>query len=449
MIPFVLTVLTIAVIILLRQGWMRRSYRKWMTYDRITGVYNRLGFLEETARLLDNGSDQGGYAILSFNIKGFKIINLRFDEEVGDDVLIQVARALAESAIDPLVIGRMESDHFVCLVRQQALNYSLLTSFCQQAWDSPDGLLCLNLHVGVYLVQEDSLSVAQMCDRAKLAKGFIEDGYTQPYAIYRPVMENGYLEEQAIVSGIQRAIAQKEIVIYYQPIVDARTDQFVSAEALVRWTHPERGLLFPGGFIPVLERSGYITALDRFVAHGVSAWLAKRQKEGKVLLPVSINLSRMDFYDDHILDQIGQILERSGIPSGSLGLEITETALSSLTEANLARLRALQLRGVSVAIDDFGTEYASFATLLDFEQDIIKLDFYFIRRIGESQKAEEIIASIIQMAHSIGAKVVAEGVEKQGQADFLRQKNCDYLQGYLYAKPMTQDAFEKMLDQRT
>lgn len=226
---------------------------------------------------------------------------------------------------------------------------------------------------------------------------------------------------------------------------DAYTGELASAEALIRWNYPQHGLLSPGIFIPVLEESGHISQVDHFVLDEVRRFYEKRRNEGKHIVPISINLSWMDFYDSDMMGTIFESLQhdRYGIQAR---FEVTETSCAAMYVHEVNVIAALQEAGAMVLLDDFGSGYSSFSTFSNYNFDIIKLDMGFVQKIGTDDKIKSIIHSIIDMSHHMNAKVIAEGVETHEQLDFLSRHGCDYIQGFYFSKPVPQKEFEAMLE---
>ena len=254
-----------------------------------------------------------------------------------------------------------------------------------------------------------------------------------------------YVNQRIFVSELDKALKKGEFLPYYQPIVDAKTGEIVSAEALIRWKHSERGMIPPGLFIPVFEKEGLTTKLDSFMVNSVLDFNIERMKNGKTAIPCAVNLSRVDFYDTKLLDILKKKLKNQENVHDMLKLEITESAYAVLESDALAFLEEMKQLGLSFLLDDFGSGMSSLSTLELYDFDTIKLDMGFIRKIGKSPKAEAIIRHTIGMAHDMGAKVTAEGVEDKEQLDFLRSVGCDMIQGYYFYKPMPKEEFEALL----
>ena len=253
------------------------------------------------------------------------------------------------------------------------------------------------------------------------------------------------MNQRFLVSEIDGALERGEFQTYYQPVVDAMTGEIVSAEALIRWKHAERGMISPGQFIPIFEKEGLITKIDSFMVKRALEFNIERLRQGKNVVPFAINLSRVDFYDTKLMDTIKDMLKKQENVRDLLKLEVTESAYAVLENDAIAFLEDMKKLGISLLLDDFGSGMSSLSTLESFEFDVIKLDMGFINKIGKSIKAEGIIKHTIGLSHDIGVKVVAEGVETEEQLTFLQEAGCDMIQGYYFYRPMSEEEFSKLL----
>lgn len=419
---------------------------KVLEQDPLTGELNRQGFEHQVEHILGNKASDVQYAILFFNVKGFKAINEMFGSAYGDNILRGFPNLLREQGIEFELIARYEADHFVCLLRQDRLNYDRLLEVLHSRYTQDNRSVDIHGRCGVYLIDEkEKLSVSGMCDRAKLAKDYIQDEYLKPYAVFDEKMKHAYMSKVTTSIGLKQALENNEFHVFYQPVYSAKTHKIVSAEALVRWINPEEGMISPGLFIPALEESGQISQVDMLIVQKVHAFLEDRMARRQLIVPVSTNLSGMDFYDNSMMEKIKQELEEETPPVQFQRYEVTETSYASVAGNNRLALNALKELGAKILIDDFGSGYSSFSTLTDYNFDILKLDMGFVRKIGKGQKVEKIIESIIDMAHDMGVEVVAEGAETKEQVDFLTSMGCDYIQGYYFSKPVPQDEFARML----
>ena len=415
--------------------------------DVLTGGYNRQGFLDHTKEILKNAEKNEKFAVLFFNIKSFKAVNELFGTEKGDSVLRDLYRTLNTSELYPEVTARIEADRFACLVRTKNLNSGVLTALCEQQ-HAVQGRKTLHLHLrcGVFFAEDRTMPVDGMLNRAKLAKKYIKDEYIQPYRVYDESMSNVYLDSAELAGELYEGIQKKQFEVYYQPVVDAKTGMIASAEALIRWNHPEKGMISPGIFIPALEESGQISELSFYVVEQVKELIRARLLCGKKTVPVSINLSWMDFYDETMINGIIEQLQTGEIPRGMIRFEVTETSYAALEENRLGVLNAIRKEGAKILLDDFGSGYSSFGMLRDYNFDILKIDMSFVRKIETNTKTRSILRFLIDMAHEMGVSLVAEGAETQAQVAFLQENGCDYIQGYYYSKPVPETKFCSLLD---
>lgn len=415
--------------------------------DVLTGGYNRQGFLDHTKEILKNAEKNEQFAVLFFNIKSFKAVNELFGTEKGDSVLRDLYRTLNTSELYPEVTARIEADRFACLVRTENLNSGVLTALCEQQ-RAVQGRKTLHLHLrcGIFFAEDRTMPVDGMLNRAKLAKKYIKDEYIQPYRVYDESMSNAYLDSAELAGELYEGIQKKQFEIYYQPVVDAKTGMIASAEALIRWNHPEKGMISPGIFIPALEESGQISELSFYVVEQVKELIRARLLRRKKTVPVSINLSWMDFYNETMINGIIEQLQTGEIPRGMIRFEVTETSYAALEENRLGVLNAIRKEGAKILLDDFGSGYSSFGMLRDYNFDIFKIDMSFVRKIETNTKTRSILRFLIDMAHEMGVSLVAEGAETQAQTAFLRENGCDYIQGYYYSKPVPETKFCSLLD---
>lgn len=415
--------------------------------DALTGFYNRRGFVYYTSQILKKSSEEEQFAVCFFNICNFKVFNEKYGVDTGDMILKHIAEKLSSSFLKPILTARIQaSDSFLCLVKQESIQGKLPADFCQEAYWIGDRMYTIYLRCGIYVVDNKAGKVSGFCDRAKLASDQVHDAFYMPYVVYSNDMKNDYIAQTDVTGSLNNALENGEFCVYYQPVVDVQTEKIASAEALIRWNNPQKGVMTPGLFVPALEQSGHILQLDLFVAETVEKLLERRVKADKRIVPISINLSRVDFASDSgmetILDNIRIMSDNSTSPR----VEVTESAYKSMLENRSSILTTMQDYGAKILLDDFGTGYSSFSTLRDYDFDIIKLDMGFVQKIGNA-KVENIIRAIIQMAHAISSKVIAEGVETEEQMLFLRENGCDFIQGFYYARPLPEEAFERMLDE--
>lgn len=426
----------------------REDITEFSEKDVLTGGYNRRGFIRITERLLNEVPDRTKYAVLFFNVKNFKAVNELFGVESGDVVLQNIFRTLTHSKLSPVITARVESDHFVCLVENKNLDFEELTSVCDNKFVKDGKCMNLIIRCGIFYVEEKPMKISGMIDRAKLAKRYITDEYVQPYMVYDHSMQVAYIDKAKLAGELQEGIAKEQFKVYYQPVIDTKTGKIASAEALIRWIHPDKGFISPALFIPALEENGHISELDFYVLKKVWQFINDRCENNKFVVPISVNLSWMDFYDEIMMEKILKEMDRfrENGREHMARFEITETSYAAIRENRSGILESLRIKNAKILLDDFGSGFSSFGMLQDYDFDILKIDMSFIRKIGENPKTKSIVHSIIGMAHEIGIKTVAEGVETEEQVSFLRQSGCDYIQGYYYSKPLPEEEFVEFLE---
>lgn len=426
----------------------REDITEFSEKDVLTGGYNRRGFIRITERLLNEVPDRTKYAVLFFNVKNFKAVNELFGVESGDVVLQNIFRTLTHSKLSPVITARVESDHFVCLVENKNLDFEELTSVCDNKFVKDGKCMNLIIRCGIFYVEEKPMKISGMIDRAKLAKRYIIDEYVQPYMVYDHSMQVAYIDKAKLAGELQEGIAKEQFKVYYQPVIDTKTGKIASAEALIRWIHPDKGFISPALFIPALEENGHISELDFYVLKKVWQFINDRCENNKFVVPISVNLSWMDFYDEIMMEKILKEMDRfrENGREHMARFEITETSYAAIRENRSGILESLRIKNAKILLDDFGSGFSSFGMLQDYDFDILKIDMSFIRKIGENPKTKSIVHSIIGMAHEIGIKTVAEGVETEEQVSFLRQSGCDYIQGYYYSKPLPEEEFVEFLE---
>lgn len=415
-----------------------------LDHDWMTDEYSRSGFLSRTRQILSQDNHQNNYAIVYANIKGFKGVNDLLGTQSGDRVIF-FERDTLMWELHPVLIARLESDHFALLTEIGNITPDSMNRVCYQCYTEGTKQLPIQIRCGIYEIKDPSESIPHMLDQAKLAEKSIITDRGIPYAICNKKMSQDYFNQQVLLSEIDKAFEKEEFIPYFQPIVDAKTQKIVSAEALIRWNHSKKGMISPGQFIPVLEKEGLITRIDTFMVNRILDFNTKRLKQGKCGLPCAVNLSRVDFYDTKLMDMFRRKIGNIENVHNMLKLEVTESAYAVLESDALAFLEEMRRLRLSLLLDDFGSGMSSLSTLESLAFDTVKLDMGFIAKIGKSAKAEAIIRHTIGMSHDMGSKVIAEGVEHKEQLQFLQSVGCDMIQGYYFYKPMPEDEFIKLL----
>ncbi len=414
--------------------------------DGLTGLYNRRGFYKFTRELLERHKDKQ-FCLAYWNIRRFKVVNNLFGWQTGDKILIQLAEVMKEKlAGEEVTIGRMERDNFTCCVPVEIVSHEKWYNMADLSYYVGNVEYHFSCCQGIYQISDRSMSVSEMGDKARIAMETIKDNYMCSCAWFNDSMWNTILEEQKLSSDFRQAIAEKQFKVYYQPVCRAIDGSVEAAEALVRWEHPTRGLIPPGIFIPMFESNGFISILDRYVWNEVCRMLKSRLGQGLRVAPVSINVSRAEFYNPNLCEELKEIVTSHGIPVELVKIEITETAYADNPHQIQEAVNRLHDYGFLVLMDDFGSGYSSLNTLKDIPIDVLKVDMKFLHGFETSQKAAIILEAIIRMAKWMNLKVIAEGVEDKKEWDYLKSVECDMLQGFYFYRPMPEEAFGELLD---
>ncbi|MGI6032397.1 MAG: EAL domain-containing protein [Coriobacteriales bacterium] len=409
-------------------------------YDKLTDGYSRKGFIREVERVLEQ-SDDKEYAVVMFDLRNFKAINDTFGVEGGDEILRYIFDTLSSSWLKPVVSARIESGWFIFLVEAESLRSGDMDELLNLEWDKGNRDIHLHLRCGIYYVDDRQAPVSNMVEWAIIAKESTEQGEYVNCAVFNEAMRKNYIDHAEIASNFQNDIRNKDFKVYFQPVVRAEDGKLCSAEALVRWEHPKLGFVTPGAFIPALEKSGLISELDRYVLYRVYEFQESLQDKGLKSVPISVNLSRQDFYNDHLMSDIFDLAEHSPLPKGSVNYEVTETSVAALRQNCAYMLEQIQQVGARVYLDDFGSGYSSLSMIGDYPFDAIKIDKSFIDQVETNPTVRAVVSSTIDMCHKLELKTVAEGVETKQQLDFLKECKCDYIQGYFFSRPMNEDSF--------
>ena len=412
--------------------------------DPLTELYNDNGFYQQVHRKLIE-KPQGHYTILRWDIDHFKIINERFGIDEGNALLKYMASITYCAYGEHYLIARLTSDHFVMLIDESLAVTPLSVLDCLQEgvkrYPLPFKIL---LHMGVYEVKDPHMEVSLMGDRTLLALRTVKGSFANRIGYYSDLLHNQVVEEQELSGDMEEALKRREFVVYFQPQVDYAAGKIVGAEALVRWQHPQKGMMAPGRFIPLFERNGLINVLDYYIWEETCQYIARWQKKytKKEPLPIAVNISRSDVYNEQLCESLVTLTKRYNISKRLLKLEITESAYMENGDQLIEQVKAFREAGFSVSMDDFGSGYSSLNTLKDVPVDVLKLDMKFLSRTEHDTRGNDIIRSIIQMAKILNLTVITEGVETKVQADFIKSLGCPLMQGYFFSKPLPAEDYE-------
>ena len=414
-----------------------------LRYDRLTGIYTKEYFFRKVQERLQENPDKT-YCIVCSNIENFKLFNDVYGVEAGDELLKETAALMRKLTGESGVCGRFSADRFICLqeVEQELTDRN---RFGKLNIPVSANMKKVVMRWGIYNVCDRTVSVEQMCDRALLAVNSIKGTYNQYFAVYDDLLRDKLLREKAITDAMEGALSNGEFVVYLQPKYSLGENALAGAEALVRWTHPDFGIVPPGEFIPLFEKNGFISSLDRYVWEHVCIKLKEWKDKGYPLLPISVNVSRKDIFKPDIEETFKGLISQYGIEPSYIHLEITESAYADSQEQILSTVNKLRELGFDIEMDDFGSGYSSLSMLSRMKLDVLKLDMKFVRNETAKPLEHSILNDVINMAHRLNLKVVAEGVETREQMRRLQTVGCDFVQGFFLAKPMPVEAFEKLL----
>lgn len=412
--------------------------------DTLTGLYTKEFFFQRVGEILMNNPDVD-YRILVSDIENFKSINEKYGIETADKLLKHLAGAEKKYTPNFIMAARINADKFAVLqydkpqTREEgyAIQHKILK-------DAP--VQNIRWKHGIYRTSFDrNVSPQVMCDRARLAAESIKGTYEYSCAVYDDNLRKKILLQQQIIENMEDALNKNEFSIYLQPKFNLHSNKTGGAEALIRWIHPELGFMNPGEFIPLFEKNGFVKNVDQFVLKKVCHILRRWIDEKKKIVPISVNLSRRDFEFPDLAEQIVNYVDSFDIPHEYIHFELTESAFSDNPEQISKIIKNLHDRGFMIELDDFGTGYSSLSSLSDIDFDILKLDMSIIKKDDPDSKQSilDICSEIMKM---MNLESVAEGVESEEQLERLRTIGCDFIQGYLFSRPLSVEEFEKYIE---
>ena len=414
--------------------WYISDLNRRLYTDDLTGLPNMSHFFqlaeEGKTRLREEGKAP---VLLFFNLIGLKHYNRQYGFEEGDKLICAVAKILAEH-YGETCCGRFGQDHYAVLTIEDGLEETLRAVFldCAEA----NGGKSLPVRVGIYPERLGVVDVSSGCDRAKYAADRHRGSYVSAFYYFDEAMLTQIENQRYIINNLDRALREHWVKVYYQPIVRAATGKVCDEEALARWIDPERGMLSPGLFIPILEDARLIYKLDLYMLDQILLKMQEQQSRGLPLVSQSLNLSRQDFDACDIVDEVCRRVDKAGIARDMLSIEITESSVGSDFEFMKQQIERFQGLGFPVWMDDFGSGYSALDVLQDIHFDLIKFDMRFMHRFGESNESKIILTELVRMAIDLGVSTVTEGVETEEQVAFLREVGCTKLQGFYYSRPI-------------
>lgn len=432
---------------------MEQQLKHSSLHDPLTGLPNRALLLDRLSQAVERSARTGEYfGVLFINLDRFQAVNDHFGHTMGDRLLVEVGVRLSRVVRPVDSVARFGGDDFVVLIEEMHRKIDMrdMVRIIKDSFKEPfdvDGVeFPITASLGLEIAKAES-DPESLVHNAQLAMYRAKESGKDRYVVYDARMREGVVNVLAVENDLKRALRAREFEAHFQPIVNLSDGLLYGFEALARWNHPQRGLVSPGEFIPVAEETGLIVELGAHILEDACTTLSRwrTQYPGAAGLVMSVNISAKQFGEAKLVTSVKDILARSGLPPGLLKLEITETVVMLDAMESSIRLNLLKSLGIMLSVDDFGTGYSSMSYLQKFPVDQLKIDLSFVRLLEKGPENIEIIRAIVNMAHSLRLRVVAEGIETERQRDLLYSLQCDYGQGYLYSKPLPRDEAEAFL----
>ena len=420
-------------------------------HDPLTGLPNRALFITQLEHAVARARRKGTpVSVLFLDLDGFKAVNDTLGHGAGDDVLIGVAARLRGSLREDDSVARLGGDEFGIVLEEELRGATSTAERIVQAFGRPWSSTSDHVPIGVSIGVATSVGeeeVDELLRQADTAMYAAKATGKSRWRVYKPDLGTDLIASGSLRKELQRAVEDKEFVVHYQPVMDLRTDSITGVEALVRWNHPQKGLLLPSEFLDEAEASGHVMHIDQWVLREACRQVRSWQLSIPAAehLSVHVNLSARQLQHPGLAEEIGEVVRVSGLAPSDLIVEITETTLVRDAEAAASELTKLHELHVRLALDDFGTGFSSLSHLHEFPIDIIKIDRSFVAALGRGGRRPELVKALVGLGRTLGLVVVAEGVEDAAQLEYLRSIGCDRAQGYLFARPLTAEQLEKFL----
>lgn len=414
--------------------------------DPLTGLYAKDYFFEYAEQVRQYDLSRSIDAVV-IDIDHFRLLNELQSREFGDTVLKTIGESLKVSLQPGIGIACRASGDTFFVYRRHSDNYEELHRKLEEDLSRLTEVARIRFRVGVYQNVDQSLSVPHQFDMAKYACDSRSNDFNRNISYYDTELHEKELFEEKLIHGIDEAIRDKQLIVYFQPKFDITGEEPVlsSAEALIRWNHPQFGMVSPGIFIPLFERNGMIHRVDSYVWEETARLVGQWKEKWGITIQVSVNVSRIDVYDENLRKRMSDLVERYGIDPKDFLLEITESAYSEDVDQLMAALQGLREDGFRIELDDFGSGYSCLSMLSTMPIDVIKMDMSFIRNVEKDERSIRMIELIMEIARFLSVPVVAEGVENEEQYRMIRETGCDRIQGHYFSKPLPAEEFEQLL----
>ncbi len=415
-------------------------------HDRLTMLYNRNFFFEYASRIYHYHPELHMDAVV-VNIEQFHSVNALNGRDFGDDVLRLIGNEIRGFLAEADgIASRLEADRF-CIYCNHQDDYRRLLNRLQDKVNSISPTVNIHLRMGVKPWRE-GVDPILLFDRASAACNMVRGDYQKPLMIYDEDMRMRELMNQRLLNDLRIAAEERQFKVFYQPKYDVQCNppRLSSAEALIRWKHPELGMISPGEFVPLFEGNGLISIVDGYVWEEASRQCAEWRAKYNFTLPISVNLSRADVFDPTLVNRLTSLVKDNGLDSKNIKLEVTESAYTDNAKQVLEVIQRLRELGFEIEMDDFGSGYSSLNMLSDMPIDVLKMDMKFVRNIEKSETDLRLVKLILDIAKYLQVTVVAEGVETEGQLALLQESGCDLVQGYYFSRPLPPEEFEKLIE---
>ena len=416
--------------------------------DSLTGLFNK-EFFYQYALDQDRFHPEQEMDVLVLNVNRFHIVNELYGHKTGDRLLWGIADSLRFYLQQNRGLAcRCYSDTFYVYIAHRTDYETLFPMFLQEV-EKRSGLSGISIRIGVYENCDKSLSLDQRIDRAARACSSCRKSYNSSIAMFDKEEIEKELFCERLIRETDRALREKQFQVHYQPKfnIEGNTPVLSSAEALIRWNHPELGRINPGVFIPLFEKNGLIQKLDNYVWNEAARQIKQWKTELDISLPVSVNVSRIDIMNEGLTDELKEIVAKAGISPKDYFLEVTESAYTDNQSDIFSIVEGLRKEGFTIEMDDFGTGYSSLNMLTSLPFDVLKLDMVFVRNIHTDARAKKLVEFILDIAKYLNVSIIAEGVECKEQYEILKEMGCDVIQGYYFSKPVDSNDFERFIEE--
>jgi diguanylate cyclase (GGDEF)-like protein/PAS domain S-box-containing protein len=431
---------------------IERKIKNLLFYDPLTKLPNRTLFYERLGQaILNSQSHESSLVLFCIDLDRFKDINDSLGHKIGDELLVQVANRIRSGVRKHDIVARLCGDEFTVILSEIKLRESIshlarrMIHLIQQPFYINGEELFIDAGIGISIYPDDGRDPDTLIKNADMALHYAKEKERGSFQYFSSQMNQKLIHRIALEKHLRHALENNEFVLYYQPKYSLENEAIIGMEALIRWQHPEEGLISPAEFIPIAEESSVITALGVWCLKTACRQIKEWEKEGLGLYRVAVNLSSKQFQSRELLNTIKETLQETGLAPHFLELEITESTVMEDPGHTVTLLEDIRQLGVRIAIDDFGTGYSSLAYLKKFPVHILKIDQSFIADLTKDSDDAAIVESIISMARSLNLEVVAEGVETREQVEFLKQIRCQEAQGYYFSKPLPPEQFSEKL----